>query len=416
MGSPTNRPSYDERTGIYYTRITVAPHTRQYFALGKNEAEALAIFHELHARNARGELAPGGKTTSVTKDDGNPDIAVRALAHRHLEWVEANIPKTYATRRNYVRQFLGFLNERYPELYWVSEISLALVDEYYTWAKRRIAARSSGGSEPSPNCGNEHLRHVKTMLRWGWDRELGPMPRKLPKMTNGKTRTHAIGKENLVKLLSQPGMPGDFKDMIAFGLCLGLRPQELYPMRRDWLTDLDGDKPILRIEHHNTSDKSNVYIPRSIPLSDMAAAIARRQIGKHPDSDYVFLDGNGRPYRSAHAFRQRLQRWAKRAGIGHITSYELRHTFGTAAAAKTNLEVVRQVMGHSTIRTTSRYISNNEDYHIEAMRNVGDQMAELMDAARQDCDEDDVDVVAEAVAVKVPARVKASRVCSKVAD
>lgn len=61
-------------------------------------------------------------------------------------------------------------------------------------------------------------------------------------------------------------------------------------------------------------------------------------------------------------------------------------------------------------RSTSRYISNNEAYHVEAMRHVGEQMAELMDAACQGRDDEDVDVVAEADAVKVPARARASRV------
>ena len=180
------------------------------------------------------------------------------------------------------------------------------------------------------------------------------------------------------KLLTHPRLPPELKDLVCFALCVGLRPQELHPLRRAWITGLDGPQPMLRIEHHKTSDASKVYIPRSVPLNGMAAEIVRRQIVAHPESGRVFHDGGGQPYQSAHALRQRLQRWAKRAGIGHITTYSLRHSFGTALAKNTNLEVVRQVMGHSKIDTTTRYVSNNEGYHRDAVARAEEALLDIL--------------------------------------
>ena len=371
MGSPKHRPSFDPRTVIHYTRLTVALGKRQYFALGKDEAEARVRFNELRARLSRGELTPGKNTTATAKDDGTPDVALVELAHRHLEWVEQNLGRTYATRRNYVRQFLRYVDDRHSGLCWVSEITFALLDEYVTWVKRNRARSKVNG-------GNEHLRHVKTMLRWGWEREMCVIPRRFPAIRHAKTRTGALGTERLMKLLNHPGLPADVRDLVVFAVGTGLRPQEIRPLRREWIAGLDGPNPMVRIEHHKTAELSKTYIPRTIPLDPLAAGIVRRQLAGHPHEDRVFLAGNGRPYRSAQTLRQRLRRWAERAGIGHITTYDLRHTFGTLTARTTNLAVVGQVMGHSGMNTTRRYVSNDEGYHREAMARTAGEVAKLV--------------------------------------
>jgi len=56
-----------------------------------------------------------------------------------------------------------------------------------------------------------------------------------------------------------------------------------------------------------------------------------------------------------------LNRWCSRAGIPERSPYALRHYYGTTLAASgTNLAVIAQLMGHSNVTTTMRYIANND--------------------------------------------------------
>ena len=94
--------------------------------------------------------------------------------------------------------------------------------------------------------------------------------------------------------------------------------------------------------------------------------------------NFVFLNDDGKPYTSA-TYRQRIQRWAKKAGIGHIRPYDLRHSFGTIQGKNTNLKTIADVMGHTPISTTCGYITNNEEYHHEAMQYADDFFRDILE-------------------------------------
>ena len=100
--------------------------------------------------------------------------------------------------------------------------------------------------------------------------------------------------EEIAKLLTAAS--GEFKDMVHFGSMMGLRPKELRELRHDQIDWDAKPRPMLVIEHHKTLQTSRVPIPRSVPLSDVALDILRRQHARHPHSKLVFLNGNGQPY------------------------------------------------------------------------------------------------------------------------
>jgi hypothetical protein len=56
----------------------------------------------------------------------------------------------------------------------------------------------------------------------------------------------------------------------------------------------------------------------------------------------------------------------------------LRHTFATNLAGDgTNMTIIGQLMGHSTLRTTQRYIANNFEYQQTAMDRLADRFNTL---------------------------------------
>ncbi len=125
-------------------------------------------------------------------------------------------------------------------------------------------------------------------------------------------------------------------------------------------------------------------MPRTVPLPAEAVAIIRRQVEQHPKAEHVFLTEDGTPY-SADVFRRSMERWCHRAGITQRTPYALRHTFASRQAdSGTNIVSLSQLMGHTTTRTTARYISSTQEHHRQVIeRNAASILALVAASAEQ---------------------------------
>ncbi|MBU1736183.1 MAG: tyrosine-type recombinase/integrase [Verrucomicrobia bacterium] len=143
---------------------------------------------------------------------------------------------------------------------------------------------------------------------------------------------------------------------------------------------LEGERFRLNIALHKTSCSSKNPIPRSVPLTVVAAQILVRQMKlKMPPDGIIFRQDNGQPY-SAGNFRSRLHRLCTKAKVPKRPPYALRHTFATNLAGDgTNRTIIGQLMGHSTFRTTQRYIANNFEYQQTAMDRLADRFSALAD-------------------------------------
>ena len=91
----------------------------------------------------------------------------------------------------------------------------------------------------------------------------------------------------------------------------------------------------------------------------------------------IFLNGAGVPY-TAVAIRNRFERLCKRAGVSIRPPYALRHTFATGMAEnKTNMTILGHLMGHTTMRTTQRYIANNSEYHRQMVEELSERFVDI---------------------------------------
>ena len=365
----------DERNGNYFVRIQVAG-TRKYFNLGPHLKEARRELARIEKRITRGELdladsrsnpaghrACSGAPASTT---GN-DPLLSELVAAHLKWVSDNrAPSTARLFEMYEQYFLDFVGDR-P----VSSITRLMLENFFAWGRDNHSKSQNGGIV--------FVRHVKTMFLWAEEMDICPCPvKKFPKVTETPPETKRFSDEELRKLLTTvPPEFTDFRDMIVFGLHTGLRPQELRELTRDQLHDDGNGNYAVFIQNHKTARSSHEPKPRSVPLTPEAKAIALRHLAAHPKCDHVFLNGHGGPY-TKNVFRQRLRRWCKRAGIKPRPPYALRHTFGSMEAeANVNQTVIAQMMGHTQLRTTSRYIANNAEHHRVAIGAVGSRVATL---------------------------------------
>lgn len=373
----SKRPSLaiDRGNGKYYARVTVSGK-RQRFTFTNNRKESekqlTQLLHDLAAKTAEAvqtaappvpaaELtapaAPRAMPVAVPVSVPDPCNGVRLgeLIQRHLKWVGDNrAPGTRENRAIYLHGFLEFVGDVK-----VSEINRWTLENFYSWARENHSA--------GPNGGNQYLRNVKTMFLWGEEVEFCPCPvKKFPKMHETLPETKRFTDEELTKLLSRM-TDLDFRDMVVFGLLTGLRPQELRGLQKGHVMRDGGGAFYLYIQKHKTARMAREPKPRSVPLVPEAVEIYERQIKVHPDTSHLFVNGDGEPYKAG-SFRQRLHRWCKRAGIKPRSPYALRHTFGSLEAeANVNQAVIGQVMGHTQLRTTTRYIANNYEHHKSAV-------------------------------------------------
>ena len=334
--------------GNFYARIK-----GKRINLGRNLQKARIRLRELEAQLAKGTLAVGGAGTTQVTVGGRKDVHIKELAVRHLEWVKNNrAHNTFVTRQHYVCLFLEFIGDKM-----VSEIAFADLDAFYAHCRRHHGR--------GPNAGSHSVRELKTTFRWGEEFEICDLPvRRFPAVKKRPPATKKLAPENVPLLLDEADP--DLADLIGYALATGCRPIEVRTLKKDELMKV-GAGPTIRIDDHKTAADTKTYSARSVPLSPEALAIVERQCKKHPKSDYVFLNGHGEPY-TCDGLSQRLERLSDRSGLHKITPYCLRHTFGTTMAAEgVNLAVLAQLMGHSDIKTTTRYIAVNSEAHQKAV-------------------------------------------------
>ena len=323
------------------------------FPLGKNYQKAKVILRKLESDLAKGALVVGGAGTTQLTVGGKKDVHIKELAVRHLEWVKNNrAQKTFITRQHYICLFLDFIGYKM-----VSEITYVDLDGFYFHCRKHHGR--------GINAGSHSLRELKTTFRWGEEFGICDLPvRRFPSVKEKPPMTKQFTEDEIKKLLAEA--PSDFADLVRFAVLTGLRPIELRTLKKSNI-ERCGSTSMLKIEIHKTSASARVPMPRSVPLSPKAVEIILRQTERHPQSEDVFLNGDGTPY-TGDALRIRLARVLKRLGISPKPPYAFRHFFAFGLASNDiNLAVMSQLMSHSGLEMTYRYAVCNAEHHIHAV-------------------------------------------------
>ena len=180
---------------------------------------------------------------------------------------------------------------------------------------------------------------------------------KFPRLTEPK-RLHAFLSpeeyNQLIEKFSDKGRLALYRTI--FGRFTGLRPSELTYLA--W-SDIKLDLKFLRITSKPKEGWTiKTYQERDVPLSDAAMEVLKGVVElKHrlkKNSAWVFSMTDG-PTKS---IKIALRFASKNAGFTKtITENMLRHTFAThAILAGGNIMAIKEIMGHSRIETTERYL------------------------------------------------------------
>jgi integrase len=166
-------------------------------------------------------------------------------------------------------------------------------------------------------------------------------------------RTDYLSPDECELLLSHTD--GVLWEMLLTAIRTGMRQAELKGLQ--W-SSVNWQKQIVSVRHTRCEFTKTLGPPknnreRHIPLDvDVYETLYRRK----RSTGYVFLDSDGEPF-THKRLSKRLAIACKEAGLRRITWHTLRHTFGSLLIMRgVPVPAVGELMGHSNVTTTMRYI------------------------------------------------------------
>ena len=145
---------------------------------------------------------------------------------------------------------------------------------------------------------------------------------------------------------------GIWHDFILLALQTGLRFGEMIALR--W-KDIDFNKKILTVNRNivrgiEGSPKSNKS--RIVPLTNTLFIMLNERNSKN---EFIFYDSNKKSLNYGNCKRN-LHKICSKAGLRKIGWHVLRHTFASNLASQNNsIVAIKELLGHSDIKTTMRY-------------------------------------------------------------
>lgn len=208
-----------------------------------------------------------------------------------------------------------------------------------------LAQRMAAAAEKNPANVNRHLSLLRRIgnlaVRWGWtDKPLGQRVKLVP---GEHPRSVRLERQDIRRLLEHA--PPRVADVIAFSAMTGLR-------RSDCLRLTAAD---IRDGCVYVSTRTKNARARLVPLNVEAARIAKRI-----------------PFGlSASQVRDGWEAARKAAGLPHVWLTDLRHYFGSTMIERgAPPSVVRDLMGHSSLAVTSRYVQAPPSGGVRAVAGV----------------------------------------------
>ncbi len=256
-------------------------------------------------------------------------------------------PKTIIFYQGEIDLFLRWLEKR--QILALKDLQAGDIREYLTDLGNR---RNKGGIHAS-------YRAIKAFLRF-YEFEYEPENWKNPinkvRLQSQKPEPlKGISIDQLTKFLEVIEGKHALRDRAIFsGLASsGLRVSEFLALN---LEDVDVNTGTIRVRH-GKGDK-----PRIAFLGKEARSALKRYLKIHPkDVPAVWTNDEGERM-TISGLRYSLVKYSKLAGIGKISLHDFRRCFALSCYRKgVDIFSISQLLGHSTVEVTKRYIAINEE-------------------------------------------------------
>lgn len=296
--------------------------------------------------------------------EGKFPIIKGASKVRFAEYGEEYLAKYSKGKKSFVSEVASMkaLNTFFGNME-LKEITEADFAEYRTFRAKQITYKGTHPTNSTINREGALLRHMMKKARKCGYIAYNPID-SLP-MVKEEPKERILSYEERGRLLSMAS--GCLKDMILIALNSGMRKGEILGL--EWiqvnLNSLEPEKSFISVKKTKNSK------PRIIPTTpSLARLFLRLKVEKGSnENQYVFTNPDTRT-----RYKDIKKGWnelLKRAGIKDFRFHDLRHMFARRWMEETgDIKTLREILGHSSIAVTGRYLDTPSDYKRESFRLV----------------------------------------------
>ncbi|MBL7068812.1 MAG: tyrosine-type recombinase/integrase [Candidatus Omnitrophica bacterium] len=299
------------------------------------------------------------------------NISIDECIDKYFEYLSDFRRETIKTYRAYIKNLVEFLLKRYPRIKLMKEITPDMIESFKAYKLR----------ECSRTTVHNQIKGFKAMFNWAMERNL-ITENSLAKVRNlSKKQIRETQKPVEILTLEELGKFVDYTKkhypelypLYMVWMYTGARKNELFTL--EW-KDVDFKNKIIRIRY-----KEN-FIPktdeRTLPLHNRLIEILKAIPRK---GNYVFMDGK-KPFMypdktkskgvyESHKPYRYLAKIMKAIGKPNFTRIHwLRHSYATIIAKEKGIKFAQEVLGHTDIRVTMRYIHLDRDYLQENLNKI----------------------------------------------
>lgn len=285
---------------------------------------------------------------------------LRKTQRRYLETIALTLrPNTVTDSRSATNGFLGYLEEKHPEITSFSQLERRHIEGW----RRHLAARPL-----RPSTRRNRIIKVRSFLdalqEWGWEEAPRvPLFRRgdLPREDRGLPRplSHESDRALRHELRVRGGI---IHQALLLMRATGLRRQELLDLKIDSLRKLSSGEWALHVPLGKLHNER--FLPVDRETAEIFAEILELRGSPPPARDpetgklahFLVMRPDGRRF-SGDAFRYHLGKIEKEARLQeHPTPHRLRHSYATEMLrAGIGLPMLMKLLGHRTIGMTLRY-------------------------------------------------------------
>ena len=285
------------------------------------------------------------------------DKPTRSLGDLMLEYMTATESKPSSDRDAYsAERLLDFFGAN-------RDLASLKSSDITRYQKHRMKEIAAGTYNKEVGLLSAAINYVN--LEWDWELSNPCEGKRLPEP---KGKTAFLTREQAKLLINAVDRRAEhLVDLIELGVQTGCRKGEL--LRLEWdRVDWSKNEIILEAEHTKTAK------PRCVPLNPIARAVlirrARLRSEDCPNTPWVFFHSrrcrNTKVGDRIKEVKTAMRSACKRVGLKGITFHTLRHTCASWLAQTPGVEAlsIRDLLGHSSITMTDRYMhSDQADIH-----------------------------------------------------
>jgi integrase len=256
------------------------------------------------------------------------------------EFISRQTGKAPGTIRSYTLAIDNHLVPYFGDRH-LSEIRPRHVDEF-------LAEKANGLKLATARLLLQHLKHIlNAAVRWNYLKESPARTVKTPNSPEREPRY--FNRDELAAALNATS--GRIQTLVILGANTGLRISEMLALRWE---DIDFRRGLIKVrcdEDFTTKGKRNREVPMNGTVLD-----ALQRHPRHLHSSLVFHSRTGESVPRDCIYRS-FKKTLRDIGLGDYTVHTLRHTFGTQLAANgVDVRTIQELMGHTNIATTMKYL------------------------------------------------------------